>query len=408
MTGVTRYHVAAVVPAVVAVVCVVVAWYILWRPEVSVRVPSLPVSPGARAVPRARALPAAPVSVPEPGPVCASVFSSRSTSVTSAPPRALSPALQTPVDARRSFWSGSAPPPSRSPFRVNTPDEQCGLARHTRTWKLNFSSSCRDTSVWPSTSEWRVDLHTPMRNVSTVSLRSVGLSPSEYTVDVWNNGVDLSFGGNVYSVEVPPGVYTTGSSLASAVQTAILATDAALAGFTVTYAASTDRVTISESSPAEFTLLWASGGSANTSMWATLGWLREDTVSVLVGGSHDAVSPGRIDLNGVLAVDVFADELSNSLDGPIGRVVMNRSVVGDPVFRETPQEDSHRFWPIARLQFLTFRFMVQYGRVNADGSVVCAYRPYQFHGRANTLRLDVGETSYVNPMELDVQLDPGT
>ena len=248
-----------------------------------------------------------------------------------------------------------------------------------------------------------------MRNVSTVALRSVGLSPSEYTVDVWNNRIDLSFGGNVYNVVVASGMYSTGATLATATQSAILATDAALAGFTVTYSALTDSITIAESSPAEFTLLWASGDNANTSMWNTLGWRHEDATSTLVGGSHDAVSPGRVDLNGVLAIDVFADELSNSLDdGPVGRVMLNRSVVGDPVFQETEHENSHRFWPIARLQFLTFRFMVQYGQMNQDGSVVCAYRPYQFHGRANTLRLDVGETSYVNPMELDVQLDPGT
>jgi len=288
--------------------------------------------------------------------------------------------------------------------------QQQHLPTHRRVWKLNFDASCRDTDVWPSTSEWRVDLPTTMRNISSVTLRSIGLMPSEYTVDAYNNTIDVSFGGSVYTVTVPSGVYATGGVLATAVGAAIVATDAALAGFSATYTALTDTLTISESTPAAFTLLFQSGASAGTatSMWRTLGFLRTDTPSVLVGGSHDAVAPGRVDLTGVLAIDVFADELTTSLDGPIGRVLLDRSVSGDPVFQESHHEDYHQFWPLGRLKFLTFRFMVQFGRQSDDGTVVCDYRPYMFHGRDVSLRLDFGETSYVNPMEADVQLGPGT
>lgn len=281
------------------------------------------------------------------------------------------------------------------------------LEKGTRAWKLNFSSACRDRDVWPTSAEWRTTLSTTMRNVSRISLRSVALHAAEYTVDTWNCYIDVSIGVTVYQVKVPVGMYTPGS-LATAVTSAMVATDVALAGFSATYTSVTDTMTISESTPTPFTILWLSGPNANTSLRATLGYSLVDSVSTLVGGSHDAVSPGRVDMDGVLTIDVFADELTNSMDGPIGRVLLERAVDGAPVFQETVLDDQHTFWPIGKVQFLTFRFMVQYGRVNADGTILCDYRPYNFNGKDVTLVLGFGVTSYLNPLEDEVQLDHGT
>lgn len=262
--------------------------------------------------------------------------------------------------------------------------------------------------MWPNTSAWRADLSSVMRNVTSVRLQSVALSQTEYTVDIWNNRIDVIIGGTEYPVVVPIGMYTTGTSLAAAVTAAFVATAPALAAFTATYTALTDNITISESTPTAFVLPWRTGTNVNKSMCKTLGYRQEDVNSILDGGSHEAVAPGRVDLNGVLAIDVFADELTNSLEGPIGRVLLNKSFEESPVFQETIIDDYHTFWPIGRIQFLTFRFMVQYGRLNDDGTILCDYRPYEFHGRQNTLRLDFGVASYMNPMEAEVQLDPGT
>jgi hypothetical protein len=225
-------------------------------------------------------------------------------------------------------------------------------------------------------------------------------------VDVWNNTIDVQFGGTTYEVVVPVGMYSA-TSLATAVTTAFVATDPALAAFTATYTALTDTITIAESTPTVFTLLWLTGPNANTSLAHTLGYNRIDTVPTLSGGSHVVVAQGRVDVTGVLAIDVFAEELSNSIDGPIGRVLLKKEFVDSPVFQETPIEESHVFWPIGRIQFLTFKFMVQYGRID-NGTITCDYRPYEFHGKNNTVRIDFGETSYINPMEQEVQLDPST
>jgi hypothetical protein len=251
-----------------------------------------------------------------------------------------------------------------------------------------------------------MELSTFVRNVTSTTLRSVGLDVAEYTVDAWNNMIDVNVGGTDYVVGVGVGMYATGSDLATAITTAFVATHAALAAFTAVYTPLTDTITISETTPTQFTLLWGSGPNVNTSLWKTLGFVQQDVVSVLVGGSQDVMSPGRVDLYGVLAIDVFADELTNSLEGPIGRVLLKQTLEGAPVFQETIVNDYHTFWPISKIQFLTFRFMVQYGHINDDASVVCKYRPYEFHGRHNTVQLDFGVTSYLNPLEAEVQLEP--
>jgi hypothetical protein len=87
--------------------------------------------------------------------------------------------------------------------------------------------------------------------------------------------------------------------------------------------------------------------------------------------------------------------------------LLDKRLTDAPVFQETSVEEHHSFWPIGRLNFITFKFMVQYERISGD-TITCDYRPYEFHGKRNTLRLDFGETTYMNPMENEVQLDPGT
>jgi hypothetical protein len=379
----TKYYVAALIPGFVAIACVVVAWKLLTQtPSSTPSTPSLskpkhlnPKPPSHRADP--------PFLLP-------------------------TKVHTTTVQQNQILPSDLLKIPRPQTRKVSPSPCSNLLEKGNRVWALNFQSSCRDPVMWPNTSAWRADLSSVMRNVTSVRLQSVALSPAEYTVDIWNNRIDVIIGGTEYAVVVPTGMYATGTSLAAAVTAAFIATDPALAAFTATYTGLTDSITISESSPTAFVLPWRTGNNVNQSMCKTLGYRQEDVDSILDGGSHEAVAPGRVDLNGVLAIDVFADELTNSLEGPIGRVLLNKSFEEAPVFQETIIDDYHTFWPIGRIQFLTFRFMVQYGRINDDGTILCDYRPYEFHGRQNTLRLDFGVSSYMNPMEAEVQLDPGT
>lgn len=365
----SRYHVAAIIPAVISIVCVVIAWNLLRVPQEDeeAEAPLIPIPQFVRTLKK---------HLPPPPP----------------PHR---PTM--PRD------SSTAPTPT---FRKLIPTTTCEPGRRRQIWKLNFNSECRDRASWPSSSEWRARASSAMRNVSSVRLRSIGLHAAEYTVDVWNNRMDLEFAGTVYQVTIPVGEYASGTALAAATTTAITSTSGALAGFSVTYSTLLDSLAVLEGTPTEFTILWASGPNVNTSAYRVLGFERSDLASVLNGPNHEVVG-GRVDLDGVLAIDVFADELTKSLDGPVGRVVLRKQYAGAPVFQDLPVNDFHTFWPIARLTFLTFRFMVQYGHVNPDGTVLCEYRPYVFNGKPNTVRIDFGVTSYINPMEDDVQLDPG-
>lgn len=391
----TKYYVAALIPGFVAIACVFVAWKLLTQTPSSsspTPPPSLPkrqqLSPSTTPLSSRQYSPNSPFLLP----TASKILNSNHTTTVQQNQILPSDLLQVPQPQTRKV--------SPSPCKL--------LEKGSRVWALNFQSSCRDPVMWPNTSAWRADLSSVMRNVTSVRLQSVALSQTEYTVDIWNNRIDVIIGGTEYPVVVPIGMYTTGTSLAAAVTAAFVATAPALAAFTATYTALTDNITISESTPTAFVLPWRTGTNVNKSMCKTLGYRQEDVNSILDGGSHEAVAPGRVDLNGVLAIDVFADELTNSLEGPIGRVLLNKSFEESPVFQETIIDDYHTFWPIGRIQFLTFRFMVQYGRLNDDGTILCDYRPYEFHGRQNTLRLDFGVASYMNPMEAEVQLDPGT
>jgi len=375
----TRYHVAAIIPAMISVVCVVIAWNLLHHtpqneeediPDSNMTAPQI-----VRNLKKHLQKPPPP---PPPQPIH-------------------TPKVVVPSDTL------TTPNPG---YRKLIPTTTCELGRRRQVWKLNFNSECRDRVSWPSSSEWRGNVSSVMRNVSSVRLRSIGLHAAEYNVDVWNNRIDIMFGGTVYQVTIPVGEYASGTDLASATTTAITSTSGALAGFSVSYSTLLDSLTITESTPTEFTLLWLSGPNVNTSAYRVLGFDRSDLTSTLNGPNHEIVG-GRVDLDGVLAIDVFADELTKSLDGPVSRVMLRKQYANAPVFRDLPVNDFHTFWPIARLTFLTFRFMVQYGHVNTDGTVLCEYRPYVFHGKANTVRVDLGVTSYINPMEDDVQLDPG-
>ena len=322
-------------------------------------------------------------------------------------------------------------PPTRKCIGFGSGESE-KLERTQRIWRLNFNSECRDNVAWPTTAAWRMNLSNPMRNVSSVNLSSVALHASEYTVDVWNNTLDISVGGNTHTVTVPVGIHTTGTSLAEAVQATIRATHPALANFIVSYTPSTDTMIVRESTPDSFSLLWRSGPGVNTGMWKTMGYDLVDVSSSLgETGDHEIIAPHRIDLVGPLAIDVFADELCNSVDGPIGRVALERPSAGGAVFQTyntntntNTMSEAHTFWPISRITFLTFRFMVQRVKVddvggdgtkthtpapaiaNATVAPSCDYRPYVFNGRNVTLRVEFGCTEYVNPMVHDVQLDP--
>lgn len=376
----SKFYVAAIFPGVAALACIVLAWYILRRP-----VPHTAAQPG-----RVATKPIAPTP-------------------TTAP---LSPRLT----GHSRELSTSTYKPFLLPSEVLTAPRPCvrdmsargnvHLERTQRLWPVTFTSECRDNTVWPTTAHWRLELPTPVRNVTGVRVASVGLHASEYTVDKWTQTLDIQFGGDTYTVTVPTGMHTTGGSLAGAVQAAIVATHALLSNFRVIYMAVSDNIVVAETTSSPFALLWRSGPSVNTTMWRALGFNLTDTYSTVVGAYHQIAAPNRIDLGGPLAIDVFAEELTARLDGKsLARVYLEQKLGNGHAVVQQDVHQSHTFWPISRIAFLTFKFMVHCVHVNGDGTTVNDYRPYVFNGLNNTLQLQFMCIEYVNPMQADVQLD---
>lgn len=390
----SKYYVAAVIPALVAVVCLVLA-FTIWR-NTTITPAGTPTLVASKPSPLV-------ASNPTPTPTL------RITSPTSQTNLTTTTQMTTTSVPRAFLLPSDCLSQPRPPIRDVRPTAlSADLTRTTRVWRQEVHSDDRDREVWPTTAEWKASLVPPLRNVSQVGLDAVALHPSEHTIDVWNNKIDVSIGGVTHTVTVPTGTHIVGSSLAVAVEAAITATHPDLAHITVTYVTLTDTLTVADTTGTPFVLLWRTGPSVNTSCWRTLGFECADATSVTIGTYAVVTSPYRVDLVGPLAIDMFADELRHCLSGPVGRVHLHASSNG-AVFQKytTPLVDAHTFWPLGKLSCLTLRFMVTY--VDGEGDTLrTRYRPYVFNGRPITARLVFGCTEYVNPLEADVELDPNT
>jgi hypothetical protein len=135
-----------------------------------------------------------------------------------------------------------------------------------------------------------------------------------------------------------------------------------------------------------------------------MGFPRVDTADLSV-----QTSPGVVNMFGVLAIDLFIEEISNSIDSAdnaFARIDLYR-VTGSEYCFFTPPGDGlpSYFWPVSRLTFLTFSFKVRYSEILPDNTVIERYRPYEFNGRQHTLRLDIVSKEYKSPLEENIELE---
>lgn len=269
--------------------------------------------------------------------------------------------------------------------------------------KYTFQSDQRDQLVYPSPSYYRLKLLVPLRNVVAITLSSGVFPITEYNVNAYNQFLDIDVGGTVYTIQVPEGEYTE-ATLAAAVQAAIQALGPPLAGFTVVLDPLTRRITVANAAP--FTLLFRSGPSVNKSVWQVLGFLQVD-----VGPSVSVTSSGVIDLAGTTAIDMFIEEVScniDSTDNAVARISLQKfsPVSSLTYFTPTNYGVLRKFWPIGRLQYLTFQLMVKVSELQPDGTLVVKYRPYDFNGRNHTMQLAISCKEYESPQDEFVELDP--
>lgn len=384
----------AVLPMLVALLCVVAAVYVLTTERRRCR--ELVMTPHTPEQPRT------PNFLPEPlAPHVPHVAPRPRDLPRAEAPRSNVPASKSRFEQLQRDWKQDVlvPPVAqiRSPLVVSH-----DLQYTRRHRKYTFQSDQRDQAQYPSPANYRLQLLVPLRNVIAITLSSGVFPISEPNVNVYNQWLDIELGGTVYEVQLPEGDYTA-TSLPTALQTAITAVPA-LAGFTVTLDPLTQQVTLNNAAP--FSLLFATGPHVNSSLWQLLGFLQQDTVT-----GTSVTGTGIIDLSGALAVDLFVDEISDnidSIDNAVARIDLQRNLISSTLtfFRPTDNGVPRYFWPISRLQYLTFQFKVKWSELLPNGTRMVRYRPYLFQGRNHTMQLTISSKEYHSPHEDVVELDP--
>ena len=332
------------------------------------------------------------------------------------------PVMQRPAKSRAASAQKRVPPPESPWVRLHKEDTPepapivqfrqplCptpyNLARTTRTRRYTFQSDARDTTLYPTPSKYRMNLPVPQKNVIAIGLNLAVIPISEYNINPYTQWLDIFFGATLYSVMMPEGNYTA-ATLPAQLQAAIVATNAALAAFTVTLSPFTNKITINTNG-GPCSLLFFSGPHVNVNMWQIIGFPRQDTPSNAV-----QVAPNVIDTIGTLAIDFFIPEIANNIestDNAFARIDLSRFGALSEHTYFTPPGDGLplTFWPISRLTFLTFEFRVRYTKLEPDGTIIEAYRPYLFNGRNNTIRLDIITREYKSPLEETIELEATT
>jgi hypothetical protein len=285
----------------------------------------------------------------------------------------------------------------RRPLHVNH-----DLVYKTKSRQYCILSEHRDTNLYPNSSYYRSTFPLLLRNVIAVTLNLAVIPVTEYNVNIYNNCIDIEDNGTVYEVYMPVGQYdsTSLTNFANAVQDAITSTHVNLSLYTVSINELTSKMTIF-SNGNTFRLLYRTGPNVNKSTWKIFGFQRTDTPSDVM-----QLAPGVVDLLGTLSIYLFADELTNSLNGPLAQIDLDKQTPSNVVYYNSNFLGGARFfWPIGKLHFLTLRFLVPHTEILSDGNQIETYREYQFEGRQNNLFVDVITKEYHNTLEDNVELD---
>jgi hypothetical protein len=115
----------------------------------------------------------------------------------------------------------------------------------TRTQYVTIDSRDRDMTLYPSPSDYEVELDNPIHHVMSVSLESAEIPASEYNINSTNNIVHFQeVAGDVVEAVITPGIYATITDLATAIETALGVASTTGASFTVSSTTTTQTVTV--------------------------------------------------------------------------------------------------------------------------------------------------------------------
>ena len=268
-----------------------------------------------------------------------------------------------------------------------------------RVKQFTFSSVNRDIIVYPTSSNYKLQIPILLRNVIGITVQSAVLPRSEYNVNKFEQYLDIyiPFTNITYSIQLPVGTYDTNgivfNDFTIALQNAITALPD-LVTFTVTYNTLTGKIQLQSNNATAFQLLFKTGPNQAVSMCNQMGFPREDTLP-----SADITAPYMIDLTGTTTINVYIDEVQAALENePVASIHLKPQKPYTVYMAELKKRQY--FWPIGKVAFITLRFVVT-GK-NGD------HRLYDFNGMNNTINLEFTYLQYKNVLENEIELDPAS
>jgi len=180
---------------------------------------------------------------------------------------------------------------------------------------LVVDSLDRDTSKYPNPNNYVVKLPVNLRNADTIELMSLQLTRTETNVNSGNKSFSVTIGGNTYTATLTEEEVSSGTNLATAIQTAIR-TVTSDNNFTVTYSGSTRKLTISHPS-STFSVTVGESASKLLGLLGT-GIRGAGTIDATGSGPYTIVGSRIIDLSGtpyiILNINDYDRVLSASND----------------------------------------------------------------------------------------------
>jgi hypothetical protein len=179
------------------------------------------------------------------------------------------------------------------------------MANTLTTHTLTLDSSKRDVDTYPATNDYRIPLGKSYNGVVAIRLEYASIQQTEHPISDRNNVLVYQVGtAPRRTATVPPGAYTP-SGLATAIQTELTSHGD---GLTVTYDASTKRVTFSASGAFEII-------TPDTSMRDVLG-IKETSYSIK-SAANAYSPPGMVDVAGPRYVQIESPDLDDEVLGVI-------------------------------------------------------------------------------------------
>lgn len=180
---------------------------------------------------------------------------------------------------------------------------------------LVVDSLDRDVSKYPNPNNYVVKLPVNLRNADTIELMSLQLTRSETNVNSGNKSFSVTIGGNTYTATLTEEEVSSGTNLATSVQTAIR-TATSDNNFTVSYSSTTRKLTISHPS-STFSVTVGESSAKLLGLLGT-GIRGAGTISATGAGPYTIVGSRIIDLSGtpyiILNINDYDRVLSASND----------------------------------------------------------------------------------------------